>query len=50
MRLSWSSAVTFRSTNSPIFEIDLAQLARDLAAQILVDLDDLQLDLGDLAA
>ncbi len=30
--------------------LDFAQLARHLAAQILVDLDDLQLDLADLAA
>ena len=29
--------------------LDLAQLLGDLAAQLLVDLDDLQLDLGDLA-
>jgi hypothetical protein len=34
MRLSWSSAATLRSVNSPIFGLDFAQLYRDLAAQI----------------
>jgi hypothetical protein len=32
------------------FALDFAQLARDLAAEILIDLDDLQLNLSDLAA
>ena len=49
MRLSWSSAATLRSTNSPIFGVDLAHVLGDLAAQILIDLDDLQLGLGDFA-
>ena len=48
-RLSWSSAVTLRSTNSPILpSISRVSLA-DLAAQIAVDLDDLQFGLRDLA-
>ena len=49
MRLSWSSAATLRSTNSPNLGVDLAHVLGDLAAQILIDLDDLQLGLGDLA-
>ena len=49
MRLSWSSAVTLRSTNSPDFAVDLAHILGDFAAEILVDLDDLQLGFGDLA-
>ena len=44
MRLSWSSAATLRSVYSPIF--DVAQLLRFVAAQILIDLDDLQRGFG----
>src|SRR6266566_8441578 len=34
----------------PDFHVDLAQLPRDFAAQVLIDLDNLQLGFGDLAA
>ena len=49
MRFSWSSAATLRSTSSAILPCDLAQVLGDLAAQFLIDLQDLQLDLGDFA-
>ena len=49
-RLSWSSAATLRSTNSPILPSTSRSSLRDFAAEILIDLDDLQLDLADLAA
>ena len=49
MRLSWSSAATLRSTELGDLGLDLAQVLADLGAHVLVDLQDLQLDLGDLA-
>ena len=49
MRLSWSSAATLRSTSSAILPRISRELLADLGAQILVDLQDLQLGLGDLA-
>ena len=48
-RRSWSSAAILRSTSSATLALDLAQLLGDLAAQVLVDLHDLQRRLGDLA-
>src|SRR5207248_5312664 len=49
MRRSWSSAVTLRSTNSPILSLVSRRSFGDLADHVLVDLDDLQFGLGDLA-
>ena len=49
VRLSWSKAETLRSTNSPIFAVDFAHLFGDFARQILIDLNDLQLKLGNFA-
>jgi len=48
MRLSWSSATTWRSSIDPGF--GFAQLAGRVAREIAVDLDGLQLCLRNLAA
>lgn len=48
VRLSWSSAVTLRSTYSPIL-LSVSRSSGDVAGQILIHLNDLQLDFCDLA-
>ena len=49
MRFSWSSAATRRSVIFRDLALDLAQLLHRLGAHLLVDLDDLELGLGDAA-
>ena len=49
MRLSWSSAVTLRSTNSPYLASTSRRSLATSLDEILVDLDDLQLGFGHLA-
>jgi hypothetical protein len=46
---SWSSAVTLRSISSPILSLVSRRSLETSAHHVLVDLDDLQLRLGDLA-
>ena len=50
MCLSWSSAAIFALAQFRDFGAHVAELLGDLAASILIDLNDLQLDLGDFAA